>query len=387
MPKPSWWFRLDITLDQHPKLGRLADLMGVCHERALARLVRFWMGVREHAADGDVSELSDTTIAAWMRAPAGREKKWVDALRGAGLIVNGVVYGWWERQGGVIKEVDKARERMRAKRGNSPEPRSPNGSPNGSANIRPHHAEPFSDKTPPTRVLHPHQSFSSGTEKDLGAAAPAPKEAKPKKPADPRNAELRSAFEFAYLERFGAPHITTDPKRVNGQIAGALKTIGGDDPVGTLRPLFEAYFDLADRDQFYAGAPLEKFLAGGTLMKLRAAVKHAPQQGAPPKDPDAQRFLAIKAALFAIHRDRLGLKWSVPFILDGKPMDVSGQLDCQSFSWFGPDESGKTISRSGEVDVVFHKRSIADGISIADIPAWVGRNLQPAEGKRAHGAA
>lgn len=134
MPKPSWWFRLDITLDQHPKLGEFAEQMGVCHERALARIVRFWMGVREHAADGIISHLSDTTIAGWMRAPAGKEKKWVDALRTAGFIVDGKVYGWLERQGGVIREVERARERMRAVRGKSPDPRSGNGTANGSPN-------------------------------------------------------------------------------------------------------------------------------------------------------------------------------------------------------------------------------------------------------------
>lgn len=101
------WIRLDVDLDHHPKVGKLAEAMKCDDERALARLIRFWMGVRVHAPRGDLTDISDATIGQWMRAPSNRAAAWVDALRACGLIVGAEVVGWKERQIGVVEKAER----------------------------------------------------------------------------------------------------------------------------------------------------------------------------------------------------------------------------------------------------------------------------------------
>lgn len=110
------WIRLDVDLDQHPKLGKLAEAMKCDDERALARLVRFWMGVRVHAPEGNLSGVSPATIGGWMRAPGRASVAWVEALKSCNFIAGEEVVGWAERQLGVVEKAKRDALRLKEDR-------------------------------------------------------------------------------------------------------------------------------------------------------------------------------------------------------------------------------------------------------------------------------
>lgn len=286
--KGCLWFRLDVDLESHPKVFALAEAMGCSDEEALARIVRFWTGVRVHAPSGDLTGIPAATIAGWMRMPTRSAEKCVTALSRVGFVFENIVYGWNERQGAVIARAERDAKRWQEHRNAR------------RAEIKARFGTPVPPCVPPCvpSPVVPHDGTgaigngSSTDELQHQAASTAAVGSHPIQPApeqklgrstkkrpvrygppDPRRNFVWTEYEAAYLKRYGTKPAVTSFPRVMEQIGAALRAVDGDDRTQALVGLIPAYFDLADRDKFYEGAPIEKLLMGTTLSKLRASAK------------------------------------------------------------------------------------------------------------------
>ena len=119
---------------------------------------------------------------------------------------------------------------------------------------------------------------------------------------DPRVTTLRERFAAAYLARFGRACVETAYAKTGKLAKAVLAALDaqGVDALAEVEALFPAYFDLAERDSFHAGAPLERFLTGATLNRLRAS--RANGNGAPAVAVNPRRA-AVDAALRALVPD------------------------------------------------------------------------------------
>ena len=106
---------VDGRLWAHPKLARLAELLGRNPTEAGGYLVRLWSWAAEYRLDGSLRDLSDKELAlacGWRGAPG----KFIRALNKSGWVKDTQVHDWQEHQGRYIDKMLKEREKKRVKR-------------------------------------------------------------------------------------------------------------------------------------------------------------------------------------------------------------------------------------------------------------------------------
>jgi len=175
---------------------------------------------------------------------------------------------------------------------------------------------------------------------------------------DPRVATLRERFEAAYLGRFGRACVETAYAKTGKLAKAVLAALDAQavDALAEIEALFPAYFDLAERDSFHAGAPLELFLSGKTLNRLRAS--RANGNGAPAPAVNLRRG-AVDAALRALVPDGARVRF------DGEEWRAAHR------------EEGLLIStRTGGMNLTNAVVARLNGASEAAIPAAVRRLVE-----------
>ena len=103
---------VDARLWEHPKLARLAELLGRNPTEAGGYLCRLWSMTAEYRTGGSLLGLGERevcSLAGWMGSP----KKFVTALRKSGWLDHAEVHDWQEHQGKYIAKMMRERERKR----------------------------------------------------------------------------------------------------------------------------------------------------------------------------------------------------------------------------------------------------------------------------------
>lgn len=108
------WIRVDVDMPDHPKMARLADLLGVTE--AWPRVFQLWCYAARVAPLGDLGALPPRALAkasGWRGSPP----RLVEALLEVGLIEKSgdgyVIHDWMDQQGKYVKTLEKDRERKR----------------------------------------------------------------------------------------------------------------------------------------------------------------------------------------------------------------------------------------------------------------------------------
>ena len=105
------WFRVDADIDRHPKVLRLAAILGVDRFKALGYLLVVLSNVARYAEDGDLSPFQSEVLAGWIGGRNGRNV--VESLFEAGIIDRTTrhVHGWMKRQKPMLDKRDRDRKR------------------------------------------------------------------------------------------------------------------------------------------------------------------------------------------------------------------------------------------------------------------------------------
>jgi hypothetical protein len=117
------WIPVHDTVWTHPRTLQLAELLNIPPILAAAHCIKLWHWTIAHEEDGDLSHITDTTLAiaaGW----TGKPQALSHALREAGLISNdGKIHNWDKYVGPLLDQRQKNRERQtrfRLKQANSP---------------------------------------------------------------------------------------------------------------------------------------------------------------------------------------------------------------------------------------------------------------------------
>lgn len=115
------WIRLDADSPRTPRAGKLSDLLGVPQRLGYGMLVAVWCAMAEHAPDGDLSNVSDSTInewAGWHRGERSRsvQPDFASVFRSLFLDESAHDPDYAEQQGKLVERARLDRERM-ARRG------------------------------------------------------------------------------------------------------------------------------------------------------------------------------------------------------------------------------------------------------------------------------
>lgn len=129
------WVRLNADSPRDPRAGKLSDLLGIPQRLGYGMLVAVWCAMAEHAPDGDLSAVSDSTInewAGWHRGERSRSAQpdFSSSFRSLFLDESGRDPDYAEQQGKLVERARRDRERM-ARRGGDGEQ-----SPEFSRNLR-----------------------------------------------------------------------------------------------------------------------------------------------------------------------------------------------------------------------------------------------------------
>ena len=119
MAQVDYYWQCDASLPGHPKVVRLSEILGCDVIKGLGIVTAFLCAVRRHAPDGDVSKISNTTIAHWTMSKKGIadaliESGWIDQTNEGRC-----VHGWSHRYAKMDERREKASERMRSNRSRS----------------------------------------------------------------------------------------------------------------------------------------------------------------------------------------------------------------------------------------------------------------------------
>lgn len=108
------WFRVEADMPDHPKVRRLARVLGISRREAVGLVTMLWCQVCRFAPDGALVDYSADDVedlAGW----DGEQGALVEALRRAELVDETdeglVVHGWMERAESFKKAQAKARQR------------------------------------------------------------------------------------------------------------------------------------------------------------------------------------------------------------------------------------------------------------------------------------
>lgn len=111
------WIRVDACTPRDPKVGELADRLGVSVPLAVGHLVMLWGVMAEHTPDGVLSAVGVRPLEQWA-GWTGKRGKFYEAFCDL-FVTDGVVGGWEKRQGALISRMEK--DRQRKFQGNSTE--------------------------------------------------------------------------------------------------------------------------------------------------------------------------------------------------------------------------------------------------------------------------
>lgn len=111
----SQWVKVDTSLRNHPKLGRLAKRLGIGKAQAVGHLVLLWTWALEYAPDGvlasfDADEIADGGL--W----DGDDQEFIEALTASRFLedVDGSlsIHDWAEYGGRLLEAKEQNRERQ-----------------------------------------------------------------------------------------------------------------------------------------------------------------------------------------------------------------------------------------------------------------------------------
>lgn len=112
------WIESHQSLRSHPKLLRLAGILGVSEPTAVGHLHYLWWWCLDYAEDGNLEAYTDGEIAkaaGWTRDSA----KFVQALTAANWLDGKVIHDWNEYGGRLMHKREQSRNRMRTLRARS----------------------------------------------------------------------------------------------------------------------------------------------------------------------------------------------------------------------------------------------------------------------------
>lgn len=120
------WIRLDADTPRDPRIGQLADQLGVSPNHALGSVVAVWCAMGEHRPNGDLTGVSDSTLNAWAGFSRGSGRRPLGSAEFSAafrelFLVDGVrdpLFG--EQQGALVERARRDRER----KGRPPSPES-----------------------------------------------------------------------------------------------------------------------------------------------------------------------------------------------------------------------------------------------------------------------
>ena len=114
------WIRVDVTLTQHPKVGRLSRALQCSRDEAVGVMVRVWSWSTAYAADGDLSRFESAELQdeiGYERAPLFGEMPLLEALTAAGFLDADMTLHDWHEHNGVMADRRRANaERMAERR-------------------------------------------------------------------------------------------------------------------------------------------------------------------------------------------------------------------------------------------------------------------------------
>ena len=109
------WIRIAVGIMDDPSILELSEVVGVSVPTTTGHVVGVLAKLPTHARTGDLSAVSDRAIEQWARW-GGKQGKFAAAFRAYLCDTQGVVEAWEKHNGAALREADKARERMQAKR-------------------------------------------------------------------------------------------------------------------------------------------------------------------------------------------------------------------------------------------------------------------------------
>jgi hypothetical protein len=114
------WIRLNTDSSRDPRVGELADRLKIPVRLAYGMVVAVWCAMGEHAPDGDLSRVSDSTIdewAGWRRGDRHFKMTHSFAAVFRTLFLNeaSIDPDYAEQQGALVERAKKDRERMARK--------------------------------------------------------------------------------------------------------------------------------------------------------------------------------------------------------------------------------------------------------------------------------
>lgn len=110
------WLRIDADYPRDPRVGRLADELGIPLDEALGKVLRVHCSMAEHAPDGDLSVIADSTINGWVGWPTSRRagaRTFANVFRRVFLTEDGIDTSYSYQQGKLMERAEKNRERVR----------------------------------------------------------------------------------------------------------------------------------------------------------------------------------------------------------------------------------------------------------------------------------
>lgn len=112
------WLRVDCDTPRDPRVGRLADLLGIPVDHGLGLLLRAWAAMAEHAPDGNLADFTDGTVNSWVGWPTQPARRsaactFAQAYRSVFLDTAGVDEGFAFAQGKLMERAEKNRARVK----------------------------------------------------------------------------------------------------------------------------------------------------------------------------------------------------------------------------------------------------------------------------------
>lgn len=130
------WLRVETDFPDHDVIGTFAERLRCDPDRAAMCLLRVWCGFADHAPDGFLAKITDTTLERWARWP-GKRGAFAELFREVAVDEDGKVRGWWRQEALLRKqEKDRTRPSSKDRNGEPPPdipPKNPPNSPGGIA--------------------------------------------------------------------------------------------------------------------------------------------------------------------------------------------------------------------------------------------------------------
>jgi hypothetical protein len=151
------WIESHQELGRHPKLLRLAAMLGISNAQAVGHLHYLWWWAVDYAPTGDLTRWDDVTIAIAAEWPdVSDPETFVQALFACGWLDNGrTLHDWLDYAGRLIERREANAQRMRERRATHVQRTDENVQdtsiatvPNLTVPTRPNQTEPFENLPP-----------------------------------------------------------------------------------------------------------------------------------------------------------------------------------------------------------------------------------------------